>query len=188
MEATTIETAEVVSAPMSAARLQARLGNSERAALGDLYDLHARHIYGLALWWCGRVEEAEDVVQETFVRVWEKRHLVARARDLEAYLLRMAKTVAAGRHRRRKPTEPLDEANLVLAAEGDPVRAVDAARLSAHLHRLSPKLRAVIYLRVFLDHSFRRTGSILGIPTFTAASRHRLAIERLQRLMEVSDV
>lgn len=168
--------------------LRQRLRVADRTALGDLYDLYARQIYGLALWWSGRVEEAEDVVQETFVRVWEKRHLVARARDLDAYLLRMAKTIAAGRHRRAKVSEPLEEAALLLPADLDPERQIDASRLSRHLHRLSPKLRSVVYLHSFLDLSFRQVGVVLGIPMFTAASRYRLALERLRQMMEISDV
>lgn len=164
-----------------------RLLASDRGALADLYDLYATRIYGLALWWSGRSEEAEDVVQETFVRVWEKRHLVARANDLEAYLLRMAKTIAVGNHRRRKPSEPLEEAALVVTTEADPERSVDASRLSGHLHALSPKLRAVVYLHSFLEYPFRQVGSVLGIPMFTAASRYRLAVERLKKMMEVSD-
>lgn len=188
MEATTTGPTESrLSGGSRPAGLQERLRASDRRALGEVYDLYAQRIYGLALWWSGRVEEAEDVVQETFVRLWQKRHLVARARNLEAYVLRMAKTVAAGRHRRRKPSEALDEAVLVRAEYSDPARAVDAARLSSHLHSLSPKLRTAVFLHSFLGHSFRQMGAILGIPTFTAASRYRLALERLKQMMEVSD-
>lgn len=187
MEAVTVDaTTRLASEDMDAVRR--RLLAADRTVLADLYDAYARRIYGLALWWCGRREEAEDVVQDTFVRVWEKRRLVARAYDLEAYLLRIAKTMAARRYRKQRPEAPLEAVELVEAVVDDPVRRLEAARLSARLHRLSPKLRAVVYLHGFLDHSFRQTGIILGIPTFTAASRYRLAIERLKRLMEVSDV
>lgn len=117
-----------------------------------------------------------------------ERHLVGRANDVEAYLLRMAKTIAAGRHRKRRVSEPLDEHLLLVATDFDPERQVDAARLSGYLHRLSPKLRTVVYLHAFLDHSFRQAGSILGIPTFTAASRYRLAVERLRKMMDSADV
>ncbi len=168
--------------------IKKRLLSSDRSALADLYDLYHRKIYGLALWWSGSVEEAEDIVQETFVRVWEKRHLVGRARELEAYLLRIAKTIAIGRGRKRRPTESIEDHPLVLAVGPDPERQAEAARLSDRLRTLSPKLRTAVYLRGFLGYSFRQTGSILGVPTFTAASRYRLAIQRLRQLMESKDV
>ena len=77
---------------------------------------------------------------------------------------------------------------MLLEADLDPVRQLDASRLSRHLHALSPKLRAVVYLHSFCDPSFREVGAILRIPLFTAASRYRLAIDRLKKMMESSDV
>lgn len=62
---------DVPSVHSPAEGVQRRLVASDRTALADLYGLYARRVYGLALWWSGAVEEAEDIVQETFVRVWE---------------------------------------------------------------------------------------------------------------------
>jgi RNA polymerase sigma-70 factor (ECF subfamily) len=69
------------------------------------------------------------------------------------------------------------------AAESDRARAIDAARASSLLAQLPPAQRDVIFLRHFADCTFAVIGDITGVPTFTAASRYRLGIERLRRLM-----
>jgi len=70
------------------------------------------------------------------------------------------------------------------APETDDARAIDAARASKLVAQLPPAQRDVVYLRHFADCTFAAIGDITGVPTFTAASRYRLGIERLRRLME----
>ena len=61
---------------------------------------------------------------------------------------------------------------------------VDAGRASALLAQLPPAQREVIYLHHYAGHTFSSVGKIVGVPTFTAASRYRLGLEKLRRLME----
>jgi RNA polymerase sigma factor (sigma-70 family) len=68
--------------------------------------------------------------------------------------------------------------------EEDPEGGLDRKRVVALTSRLSPKQREVVYLRHFEGLSFREIGEVLGIPTFSAASRHRLAMRRLRKLMD----
>ncbi len=168
----------------SRVRLLAReLAVGSREALAELYDLLADRVYGLALWMTANREDAADVVQQTFVRVWEKCRLVGRAREPEAYVLRIARSVASDCVRRRPPSgRPLEE-GLLVAVLPDPTKAVDAARLSRLLARLPAGQRAVLYLHCFAGLSFREVGEILRVPTFTAASRYRLALDRLRGWM-----
>ena len=83
-------------------------------------------------------------------------------------------------HRRRRPAVELDDL-LLVATAADPARGVDAARLTRWLHRLPARQRGALFLRFFAELSFAEIGRILGIPTFTAASRCRLGLARLRR-------
>ena len=49
-----------------------RLARGEQAALGEIYDLYAGLVHGLALRVLRDASEAEDVVQEVFVQVWRQ--------------------------------------------------------------------------------------------------------------------
>ena len=68
--------------------------------------------------------------------------------------------------------------------ENDPDRAIDASRATELIGRLSKDHREVVFLRHFGDCTFKVIGAVLGIPTFTAASRYRLALRRLRKMME----
>ncbi len=166
--------------------LFARLAAGDSSALEPLYRAAARSIFGLALWRTGSVEDASDVVQEVFLRLAQRHRRLGKIDDPRSWLLGVAHHVAVdvARSKKRRATEPLDEAPFVAAPETDDGRAIDAARASELLTKLPPAQRDVIFLRHFADCTFAVIGDITGVPTFTAASRYRLGIERLRHLME----
>ncbi len=81
----------------------------------------------------------------------------------------------------------MDEAPYLEATGRDPDLALEAERVSRQIHRLPAKQREVILLRHFADCTFREIGGITGVPTFTAASRYRLAMIKLRRELEIDD-
>jgi RNA polymerase sigma-70 factor, ECF subfamily len=165
------------------ALLFARLSGGDLEALGPIYDRWAREIHSLALWRTGGSAEAGDVVQEVFVRLATTRAELGSVRDPRRYLLTMAHRIAVDRMRRRPRSVPLPETDLLEAAPHDPDRSLDARRASQLLLNLPPAQREAIYLRHFSDMGFREMGKVTGVPTFTVASRYRLGISSLRKLM-----
>lgn len=165
------------------------LAGGRLAALDELYDLAAADVYRLALWRTGSREDAEDVVQDVFVRVAEQGRRLAPVRRPRTWLLTVAhrRAVDLFRQRRRQRTDPMDEAPYLEATGRDPDLALEAERVSRQIHRLPAKQREVILLRHFADCTFREIGGITGVPTFTAASRYRLAMIKLRRELEIDD-
>jgi RNA polymerase sigma-70 factor (ECF subfamily) len=153
------------------------------AELERVYELAAERLYGLALWHTRSPEDARDVVQEVFVRLAEQKHRLRRIRKPHAWLLTVAYRLAVDivRKRKRRSAQPIDETLLLTAPSEDPVRAIDAKRLSRLVAELPPDQRDAIYLRHFAQCSYAEIGRIVGAPTFTAASRCRLGIDRLRR-------
>jgi RNA polymerase sigma-70 factor (ECF subfamily) len=197
---------EAMSRPDNPARLAAESARSEPdetrwrsvfdalaggrvSALDELYDLGAADAYRLALWRTGSCEDAEDVVQDVFLRVAERAPTLARVRHPRRWLLTVThrRAVDLIRRRERRRTEPVDDVPFLEAAASDPDAVVDAGRVSRIVHRLPAKQREVVLLRHFAGCTFAEIGRITGVPTFTAASRHRLAIRRLRREMEAND-
>lgn len=167
--------------------LFARLAGGERAALGELYDRTARSLFGLALVRSGSRSTAEEAVQETFVRLAASHADLAAVRRPRAYLFASLRRALADLQRQEGRTTALaeDEATRLLEPRaGDPLRAVEIERLEAALRRLSPKLREAIYLRYLEELSLREVAEATGAPLFTIASRCRLALARLRRLLD----
>ena len=167
-------------------RIFADLAEGRQSALDDLYDLASRQLYGLALWRTGSEDDAADVVQTVFVKVAEQGPKLASIRNPKGWLLTVAHRAAVdiARRRTRHSVEPLDEYPFLTAADGDNDRMLDAAHASVLLAEMPPTLRDVIYLKHFADCTFAEIGAIVGIPTFTAASRYRKGISDLRSLME----
>jgi RNA polymerase sigma-70 factor, ECF subfamily len=161
------------------------LAAGHREALGRLYDLACGRLYGLSLWRTGNPEDAREVVQEVFVRLAEQRERLAVVRDPRWWLLSLAHRLAVDvtRRRRRRPADPIEDHPYLEAPLPDHAREVDARRAWALVGRLSPKQREVIYLHHFEGMSHAEIGRSLGIPTFTAASRYRLGVAALRRLL-----
>lgn len=167
-------------------RLFGELSEGQARAMEGLYEIAARKLHGLALWRTGSPEDAADVVQQVFLRLAEQRHKLAGVKDPRAWLLTVTHRAAIDvtRRRTRRPEQPLETSMLLAAPDGNTDRAIDARRASHLLTMLPAAQRDVIYLRHFADCTFAEIGKIVGIPTFTAASRYRLGIGKLQRLLE----
>jgi RNA polymerase sigma-70 factor, ECF subfamily len=163
-----------------------RLAAGDGGALEALYERYGDELYGLALWSCGSPEDAADAVQETFVRLAQAGETLRRVERPRGYLFTICRRAALDRTpARRRVMEPLTlEAAALLVEEAGPAEArLDAATATRHLTALPAPQREAVYLRCFTDLSFAEIGETLGIPTFTAASRYRLGIERLRRLL-----
>ncbi len=167
-------------------RIFGELAEGRESALGDLYDLAANNLYGLALWRTGSEDDAADVVQDVFVKVAEQGPKLAKVRNPKGWLLTVTHRAAVdvARRRIRRSAEPLDEYPFLTAVHGDSDTMLDAAHASVLLAGMPPNLRDVIYLKHFVDCTFAEIGSITGVPTFTAASRYRKGISDLRNLMK----
>jgi len=165
--------------------LLAQLARGEHDALGQLYDLASTRLYRLALWRTGNRDDAAEVVQEVFVRLARDHTRLAGIDDPRWWLLAVAHRIAVDvtRRRRRRKAEAIEDFSSLAASAVDQGRTVDAERAWALVARLSPKQREVIFLHHFAELSFAEIGRCIGVPAFTAASRHRLAIASLRRLL-----
>ncbi len=170
-------------------------------AIEALFELYHRRVYGLLYRLTGSRDSAEDLLQETFLRL--VRHIASydHAGRFEAWLFRIAANLArdhARRHRRRGPTASLDaESDGVgpldrLACEcSDPADGLVAAEarqaLGQALEALSPQDREILMLRHYGELSFQEIAELLGIPLGTALARAHRALKRLRQQFEQCD-
>ena len=167
-------------------KLRAALSSVSRDRTGGVervWDLIADDLYGLALWRTGSPADAEDAVQEVFLRLSRSPAKLSGVRNPRAYLMRMTHNAAVDAARRRESPMPDSIPNLVAVDDID--ARIDGRRASRLLLDLPVVQREVVFLRHFAGLSFREIGEVCRTPTFTAASRHRLAIRRLKEMLGV---
>jgi RNA polymerase sigma-70 factor (ECF subfamily) len=163
------------------------LARGRTEALEGIWESCADDLYGLALWRTGSIADASDVVQDVFVRIAERRSKLRSVRNPRAYLLAMAHRAAVDLHRSRsrRPTRPLEDCPYLEAPGADRERETEARRTSSMLADLPDAQREAVWLHEIAGLTFAEIGKVTGAPTFTAASRHRLGMKRLRKLMGV---
>lgn len=151
-------------------------------------DRHGPALVLLARAWVPTRADAEDVVQEAFVRFWRSRD---RATDPTAYLFACVKRCALdwvrarGRRTRREAAAAKPEGESLF--DGPLEQAERRAAVAAALDTLPEAQREVLVMKVWGGLTFPQIADALGIPADTAASRFRYALSKLrERLAEES--
>ncbi|MCI0696235.1 MAG: RNA polymerase sigma factor [bacterium] len=148
----------------------------------------------------GNHEEAEDVVQETFLRVYRNRHAYQRVAKFSTWIYtiagNLARTELRRRNRRRifslssmgvedKEYEISDD---VLSPERHTNTVLSEEIIQKEINKLSPKFREVIILRDIQELSYEEISKIIRVPIGTVKSRVNRARLRLQsRLKHLFD-
>lgn len=190
--------------PQELADLIAAAKRRETAAFDALIDAYASPLFGYLLRLTGSRDDAEELLQEVFVRLVRTIGRYRHEGRFEAWLFRIATNLARDRVRRirRGPTlKSLD----VLAAEAnqadadqadalvDPATAPpdgamslreDLDSLQAGLAQLAPAEREVLMLRHFGQLSFSEIAAAMNTPLGTALARAHRGLHHLREFME----
>ena len=180
----------------AAAVTRARTG--DREAFRELVERHSRHLFRLAYRMTGNEEDAEDVVQETFLRAYKSLAKFEGQAEFGTWLHRIAANCAIDVLRRRPPAaasfpiEAVVEAGGSVetgAAFGGPERDLFAAdvrrKLAASLEALSPMERAAFVLRHFEGKPVAEIARALDIRLGAAKNCVFRAVSKLRRELTV---
>lgn len=153
--------------------------------LERIYTDHERALFNIALRWTYDVSLAEELVQDAFVKVWDRRDQVQRDTAV-AYVFRVLTNLCKNFARRRATRQRVRAflAPLLPVKETrTPQSAVDHRELSQALKQLSPAQRQVVLMCEFSGLSQVEIGQALGVAPGTVASRRHAALARLKELM-----
>mgnify|MGYP001815727432 FL=1 len=171
--------------------LMVRLAEGDREALAPLMERHYPRLYRLALSYVRNPDDALDVVQETFVKAFQKADRWDGSTEAGPWLSRVAVNQSIDRWRRNRRRQatftPLAEGDHdeSLAAGGpDPDRRVLRRemrdRLSAALEGLPDRQRAVVVLRHYQEMSLDEIAQTLGMRLGTVKSTLHRALGRMR--------
>ncbi|AKF07035.1 RNA polymerase sigma factor [Sandaracinus amylolyticus] len=172
-----------------------RAKRGEKAAFGRLLRMHQRRVYACAIHMLGDRGEAEDAVQETFLRAWRAIDRFDGRAELSTWLYRICINVSLNTLRRRKRVDAADISDPRVPepaadptqGQNDPRHSAQAAqlygRLAKALDDLSPSLRATVVLVLLEGVPQKEASEVLGCSEGTIAWRVHEARRRLRLVL-----
>jgi len=158
-----------------------------------LVDLFSKKVFNLAFQFSGSYQEAQDLTQDIFVKLFHTLPKYEAGRNFSAWLTTLAKNHLIDEYRRtkweKKNRDDFDDQLLTAASgTGDPEMQLlqnETQRiLWAGLNRLPADIRMAVILKEIQGKSYEETASITGVPEGTVKSRvnrGRLQLARILR-------
>ncbi len=168
--------------------LIARLQRRDPQALAELYDRYGKMAYSLVLRVVRDSAIAEDLVQETFLRVWNRVHSVDSDKgSIGPWLLAIARNRAidylrssAGRERKAVELDEIEHAPLYHQMEAEILVSDQARRVKVAMNKLEPNYRTVMELAYFEGLSQSEMAIKMGQPLGTIKTWVRTALQSLR--------
>jgi len=160
--------------------LMTAVARGDEAALAALIDRYAARVHAYLLRHSGNREDADDLLQETWVRIARSAKSFDSARRFRSWIFGIATNLARDLFRRRTTKE---RALRTLAMSPPVAPATDSAdrgELLARIAKLPQNLRAVLLLRYFEGMNEAEMADVLEIPRGTVKSRLNAALRELR--------
>lgn len=165
-----------------------KLAAGDQNALMRLYDRYSPLVYAISWQVLRDPWSAEDVMQETFLKLWRNAAAYNPSRgSFAGWLTVMARHLAIDSLRRKRKELQLAEAIVLIDRMRPNVghSSVDSAIVRSILEKLPTQQREVLNLAYFAGLTHVEIASQIGEPLGTVKSRIRLALENLRQLLHV---
>lgn len=169
--------------------LMARVKEGDKNAFQDITRRYQQGVFVLAYSFFRNREDALDIVQETFLRLYEKAVLFRDGEEFQAWLFQIARNLCIDSYRRnrKRRADRAAEARLedLPSTADDPAdcerRADLRALFRSVLPRLAEKQRTVFVMKHYNDMPYQEIARTLGIAVGTVKSLHFKAVRNLRK-------
>ncbi len=169
----------------------------DREALEILIKRYLKPIYSFSFRFVGNSQEAEDITQEVFVKVWRNLKKFNKDKSFKTWIFTIAKNTSIDFLKKKKAipfsefeNEEGENKLIETLADSMPLpdklfeRASIGEMLNRAMEKLSPKYRMVLFLRCNDHFTFREIANILGESIDTIKTRHRRGIAILRKILQ----
>jgi RNA polymerase sigma-70 factor (ECF subfamily) len=180
-------------------RLAKLARNGDRGAFAELVDLYKDKIYHLAYRMLNNKHEAEDAVQETFLRVYTNLHRYDEQQKFSTWIFRIGTNHCIDRLRKRKHSaysldaempdgEGNDYYSMLPGNEDTPEKQIILSETQMLIRKaidaLPEKYKSVVILRYLQDMSLQEISDVLDMPVTTVKTRVHRGREYLRKRLE----
>ncbi|MCX6561782.1 MAG: sigma-70 family RNA polymerase sigma factor [Candidatus Aminicenantes bacterium] len=157
-----------------------------------LVDLYSRKVFNMAFQFTGSHQEAEDLTQDIFMKLYRSLGKFDRDKNFTAWLLALAKNFLIDEYRRtkweKKSRDDFEDHAPTLAGTDDPERglAEEETRklLWSGLAKLPAEIRMAVILKEIQGKTYEEVAEISGVPVGTVKSRINRGRLQLARILK----
>lgn len=157
-------------------------------AFNELYSRYGRLVFNLAYKWTRNINEAEEVTQEVFEKIWVRRNTyVMKKSKVSSWIYKICQNTVFDFLRRKKKTSYLDESQLDFLVD-DNINLENEIEMHAirqllrnAIADLPKEQQEIIKLMYFEGKTQKEIAASLNIPLGTVKSRVKLAMTKLRR-------
>lgn len=173
-------------------RLVRQLQQKERSALAYLYDHYSPTLYGVVYRIVEKEDIAEEVLQDTFVRIWDKIATYDPNRGrLFTWMLNIARNLAIDKRRSKEftYTDKTDRLDNIVSYAGPDMYVEQQMKdhgLINLLRHLSPEQQMIVDLIYFKGYTHSEVAKEFDMPLGTVKTRLRAALLKLRKLLHIT--
>ncbi len=158
-----------------------KIANGDTEALHELYDSVSGSIYGFVLSITKNTHDAEDVLQETILTVYEKANTYKPEGKPMAWILVIAKNHALARLRSKAKIHLMDDENTEIGITFSKIdNAEQRMVLEAAFKILKDEEREILMLHAVSGLKHREIAKVLNLPLNTVLSKYNRSIKKMQ--------
>ena len=158
----------------------------DRRAQEYLYQKFSPKMYGVCLRYAGKAEDAQDILQDGFVKIFKNLHMYRGDGSFEGWIRRIFVNTAIEHYRRQVNLYPVTEnhENLLETKEVSAFDSLSVKDLMKIIQQLSPGYRTVFNLYVVEGYSHKEIAEMIGISEGTSKSQLARAKGVLQNIIK----
>lgn len=164
-----------------------RVKAGDKSSFSELVKRHQRGLLRLSLRFMKDMDIAQDVVQESFIKAYEKLNSFEGRASFKSWLFQIAVNTARNKIREnRHETTDIENVHLAVGAvaESNLVHSVVSDIIIVEVGKLPFKQRTALVLRVYEDLSFKEIAEVMECPYDTAKANYRHALLKLRRVFQ----
>ncbi len=160
----------------------------QRASYSELVKRHQRGLLRLSMRFMKDMDVAQDVVQDAFIKAYEKLNLFEGRSSFKSWIYQIAVNTARNKLREnRYEFTNIDDVHLSVSAtaESGLVHRAVGEIIQSEVDRLPFKQKTALVLRVYEDMSFAEIAEVMECPYDTAKANYRHALLKLKETFEL---
>lgn len=157
------------------------LGNKD--ALTELYKLTSSSVYGFALSIVKNIHEAEDILHDVYIKIYENASTYQEDKNPMAWILTITRNLSLMMLRKKKHNVDIDEIIEILPMKCEAFDAETKLLLTVAFKYISDEERNILMLHAVSGYKHREIAKLLELPLSTVLSKYNRTIKKIRKFM-----